>query len=119
MNPDAILETLYTQWSAEDECYLARSVFCPAIIGIGETPKAAKRCFTELLQDYCDDLAAGRMVKHDGPGRPKKGKIRFNTEIEPDIKAALAQTAKRIGVSQGEVVEYLFRNFQAQLQPPQ
>jgi len=110
MNAEAIRNTAVLR--EQDGDYIVQSPLCPEVIGAGDTEQEAWQIFEEILEDYLADHKAGRVAKE--LGRPRKNKIRFHTEIDPDVKAAIAALAKQFGVSQGEAVEYLFRRFAAE-----
>jgi hypothetical protein len=40
-------------------------------------------------------------------GRPAKGYVQFNTNIRPSSKYTITKLADELGISQGEVVDYL------------
>jgi len=112
MNRTVIEKTAVISWSQEDEEYVVRSLHCPMVIGVGETQEEAFRLFHELLDDHFEELKKGR-IKQSTSGRPAKNKARFDAQLDPDIKKALTNLAKDLGVSQGEAVEYLFSHYQA------
>lgn len=91
----------------ENGDHIVQSPLCDDIIGAGDTEAEAWKIFYELLEDYVDDYRAGRLAV--GPGRPRKGKIKFSVEIAPDVREAVAALAKKLKISQGEAVECLFR----------
>lgn len=104
MNLEAIKKTAIQ--SVEDGGYVVKSPLCPMVMGVGDTPDEAWRIFHEMLDEHYEGWKAGRVAR--GPGRPKKGKTRLHAEVDPDVKTALAEGAKGLGISQGEMIEYLF-----------
>lgn len=110
MNAEAIRKTAVLRREHGD--YVVQSQLCPDVIGAGDTEQEAWQIFEEILQDYLADHKAGRVAQ--GRGRSRKHKIRFTTEIDPDVKRAIAAMARQFGVSQGEAIEYLFRRFEAE-----
>jgi hypothetical protein len=51
-------------------------------------------------------LQAGQTVHKRG--RPTKGYVELHTQVKPVVKAEIARKAKEFGISQGEVIEYLW-----------
>lgn len=112
MNLDAIRKTAILQWSDEDEGYVIRSPLCRGVVACGDTKEEAQELFEDMLTEYYEDYKAGRL----SPlivGRPPKNKESFNTRLDPEIKAALSSAAKGMGISSGELIEYLFLKNQA------
>lgn len=105
MNIDAIKKTAFLRQEEGD--FIVESPLCQDVVGVGDTEAEAWQIFFEILEDYIADLKLNRVAK--GPGRPKKGKKKFAVEIDPDILVAIGEYAKELGISQGEVVEYLYR----------
>jgi predicted RNase H-like HicB family nuclease len=111
MKAETIRKTALIQWSEEDEAFLIQSPLCPDVVAIEETEEQAWELFDDMLAVYLQAEQEGRLAK--GPGRPRKNKIRFDAEIDPDIKVALADEAKGLGISLGEMVEVLFGHYRA------
>lgn len=113
MNKDAILETMITAWCPQDGCFVTRSTITDTITAAGESVEEAERMFREMVEIHHEEYRAGRHALYAQPGRPKKGKVKFNTEIDPEIKAQIAALAKEKHISQGEAVEYFFSFYKA------
>lgn len=111
MNKKAILATVKTVYSDEDEGYIANSPLWELTSAFGETPEEAFNEFVILFEMDYEDYITGKHIKSP-VGRPAKGKTRFHAEVDPDIKQAIAMMGKKLHMSQGEVVEYLFKSFQ-------
>lgn len=94
--------------SKDGDDYVVESPLCPMVIGVGDTPEEAYQVFNEILDDYIDELKKGRIAQ--GAGRPIKPvkKTRLDATISQQIKEAMTQQAKAMGISRGELVEYLF-----------
>lgn len=111
MNEKAIRKTAAVIFDKEDG-YIIQSPLCPVIMAIGDTEKEAWELFEDMLKQHMIACKEGRVA--EGPGRPAKGKVFFHTKIDPDIKEALKTLSKGFSLSQGEVVEYLVRKYQAE-----
>ncbi len=107
MNKDSIKATAVCRWDMEDECYVVSSPVMDIVLGVGDTEAEAWQIFNEILEETYQCYLEGRLANHPKPGRPAKHKVRIHAEISPDIKEAIQAMAKRIGISQGEVLEYL------------
>lgn len=113
MDKEALLKTMVTHWDENDNCFVTESPLDLLICGTGDTPEASVQSFHLHVEAHYEAYKQGKHARYNKPGRPAKGKTRFNTEIDPDVKAALTAAAKEIGISQGEMVEYLFKRYQA------
>jgi len=109
MNKETILKTAQAVFSADDECFVARSPLSDVIVGHGEDEASALASFKESVEIHWEEYQAGRHGTYRKTGRPAKGKKKFAVEIDPDIQAAIAMRAKTLKISQGEMVEYLYR----------
>jgi len=107
MNKQAILKTAICYWSKEDDCYIVESPLLEPIAGVGENPEEALRIFKNLLSDAYEAYLEGRMPGYDKPGRPAKGNVTFNTDLQPETKERIRTLASHIGCSMGEIVDYL------------
>lgn len=106
MKVEAIKKTAI-HWIDESGDHIVESPLCPMVSGVADTEAEAWQIFNEMLEEHIGDLKANRVAK--GPGRPAKGKAKFAVEIEPETKTAISACAKDFNISQGELIEYLFR----------
>lgn len=113
MNKDAIVKTAITRWSDEDDCFVTESPLAPTIVGCGDTEQEAYDAFLTHIEANYEAYEQGKHAIYSKAGRPQKGKIKFNAEIAPEIKHEIAALAKRIGISQGETVEFLYSFYNA------
>ncbi len=113
MKKETIQKTAICFWDSDSECYVVRSPLFKRVMGAGETPEEAWKIFKEILEDTYEAYKAQRLAEYNGPGRPRKNKVRINTEISPDIKVALETMATDIGISQGEAIEYCITFYKA------
>jgi hypothetical protein len=94
-------------WSTDADSYVAESAMMPNVaIGLGATPDEAKQSFDAALNDVFDELTADNVAGYK-MGRPAKGYVPLNTNIRPASKQMLAELARQMDISQGEVVDYL------------
>jgi predicted RNase H-like HicB family nuclease len=107
MNKQVIRKTAICYWSKEDECYLMQSPLCEGVLGVGDTAEEAETTFNDLLSDTYEAYLEGRVPGYDKPGRPAKGGVSFDTNIQPSTKECLKEIAAKIGCSMGEAVDYL------------
>jgi predicted RNase H-like HicB family nuclease len=114
MNKSAILKTVRADYSPDDECFVARSPLSDVICGHGASEEEALASFRESVAIHWEEYQAGRHGTYRRPGRPSKGKTKMTIDVDPEIREALAQYAKAMGLSQGEMVEHLCRVYQAQ-----
>lgn len=106
LKKDSIRKTAITYWSDEDTAFVMESPLFDRIAGTGDSPAEAKAMFEEMLDDTYDDLARDRVAGYKR-GRPAKGCVDFHCQIRPDTKEAIPRLAKKLGISQGEVVDVL------------
>jgi predicted RNase H-like HicB family nuclease len=105
MNIDTIKKTAICIWDTDSECYVVRSPLMKRVSGAAETPEEAWKLFTDILEDTMELMKKGQFVKQEGPGRPRKDRVRLNTDLDPDIKASLEKMAKTLHISQGEAID--------------
>lgn len=108
MNIDTIKKTAIMHYSEEDQGWVIQSPLCMEVLACGDSLEEAEDLFDEMLEAHYEDYKAGRLAKRPSAGRPPKGKTKTTIDIDPDIKAGLAAYAKSLGISQGEVIEYLY-----------
>ena len=114
MDRVAILKTALLKPEA-NSMFSVSSPLCSGVLGVGKSPEEAYRSFVDLVQDryiaFLESKLAGNQEKRDR-GRPKKGYAEFHTKINPDIKDQLSGMAEELGISQGELIEYLYRCYE-------
>lgn len=113
MNRDAVIKTAITRWSPEEGCYVTESHLAETISGSGDTPAQAHQVFVEMVEMNYQAYKEGKHALYNRPGRPKKGKVALRAEVNPKIKDEISNLAKEFGISQGETVEYLLRQYEA------
>lgn len=116
MNREAILKTALLQREANGVCTVS-SPLCSGVLGVGNSPEEAYRSFVSLVQDryiaYLEGKLVGSQEKRErGRGRPRKSYVEFHTKIHPDVKSQLSGMADALGISQGELIEYLYRCYE-------
>lgn len=102
-----IEKTAVCYWSDEDDLYVAESPLFPRTAGIGDTAQSARRHFEKMLNEIYGDLACSRVRGYNKRGRPAKGGVAFNTKLQPESKLYIDELADSLGISQGEVIDYL------------
>ncbi len=109
MNCDAILNTAVVRWSEDDEAYIAMSPLVDYICGAGSTEDEAIQSFQLHVNAHYEAYIQGRHAANARPGRPRKDKkVPLRAEVRPETKREIAAMAKRLGISQGEAVEYCY-----------
>jgi hypothetical protein len=104
---EKIKNTMVCYWSAPDEVFVAESSMMPHVImGIGKTVDEAKKDFFKVLSAAMNDIENDNVAGYK-VGRPAKGYVAFNTNIQPTSKRRIAELADEMKVSQGEIVDYL------------
>jgi hypothetical protein len=104
---ESIEKTAICYWSKEDAAYVAQSPLFPRTAGIGDTPQEARSHFTHMLDQAYSYLADTNVRGYNKRGRPAKHGINFHTQIRPNTKKYIAELAKSLDISQGEVLDYL------------
>ena len=118
MNKDAILKTVITRWSDEDEAYIAESPLADTIGGVGDTPEEAMEVHKRFVEGEYLAYLENKHAVYNKRGRPSKGKIKVSLDIRPDLREAIKAMAAEFGISQGEVLEYLHARYQAEQSKP-
>lgn len=117
MKKEAILATRLL--SQEDGCWLVTSSLLEAselgdqVLGADHDKAKALSVFEELLDDVLDGYRRGEIMPRNGPGKPKKNKVRLFADVSPSSRDAILALAKKLGVSQGEVLNYLVAFYEA------
>lgn len=107
MKKETIEKTAVCYWSKQDDCFVVRSPSFDNIAGTGETAQEAVAMFQDMLDDWYPSITEGRVVGYDKAGRPLKGGVALNCLVKPETKQRLERLTKRLGMSYGEVVDYL------------
>lgn len=107
MNREAISKTAVCYWSDEDDCYVVSSMIFHVCAGIGDTPEEAWTLFKYFLNETYIDYKEGRLAGYDKAGRPSKGGLGIHVRVQPTTKEDIDKLAKKFGISQGEVIDYL------------
>lgn len=106
MDKDAIRKTAVMRYEEGD--YIVESPLSNRVTGAGDSPEEAWEIFSEILDETYQDWKKGKLAGYETAGRPKKNKIHTHTKIDPDIRKAMDEFAKKVGCSTGEIIEYLW-----------
>lgn len=117
LSREAIKKTTICYWSDEDEAFIAESTIFPRTAGFGATKREALAHFGVMLDELWDDLKTGKVQGYDKVGRPRKNGVRFDALIKPATKILIAKRAKELGISQGELLDYLVKSAASQNKP--
>ena len=122
MNKDAIFKTAICK-EAEGQ-FVVFSPLCETSMGLGSTMQEAAQNFKTVIQDryiaFLEQRLApgGRKV-----GRPRKEQSAdFHTQVKEEVKQSIVDLAKELDLSQGDIIEFLYRCYQQtreQLQLPE
>lgn len=107
MNRDLILKTAVCYWSNDDECYVAESPLCEAVIGDGDSEEEAMNSFTDHLNEQ---YIAHLEKKLDRRGRPAKNRVTLHVQVLPKTKAQVDKLSKLMEASQGEIIDWAMFN---------
>lgn len=107
MKKKAIANTAVLYWCDEDACYLKESPLFDSVLGVGGTPEEAETTFSDLLDDAYEAYLEGRVPGYAKPGRPSKGGVSLNSDVQPTTKESIKQLSQQFDCSTGEVVDYL------------
>jgi hypothetical protein len=112
MNKDAILKT--AMWRKEEGQFVVLSPLSEGLAGTGKTKEEAAAQFRSVVQDRWIAYLEGRLVGSKGSvGRPKKCAVEFHTQVNPEVKKDIVALAQDLGLSQGDIVEFLYRCYLA------
>lgn len=114
MRKEAIKKTAVLRCIGGEDGYIVESPLSNKIAGVGDTPEEAWQLFNEILEQSYQLYKQGKFQLNTHPGRPKQGKTRLYADVKPEVKEDIAAIAKEIGISSGEVVEYLYMLYQSQ-----
>ncbi len=107
MNKKAIADTALCRYDEKEKCYIVESPLFDRVTGVAETESEARQIFHELLDETYIAYLEGKLVGYDKRGRPAKGNVEFHAQVKPEVKAQIAERAKALGISQGDVITYL------------
>lgn len=107
LKKEVILQTAVLYFDAADKCYVVESPLCDEVIAAADSAEEACRIFVEFLNETYVDYLEGNLVGYDRPGRPSKGAVTLHTRVKPETKGRLEDLSAHIGVSLGELVDYL------------
>ena len=108
MNKNGIIKTAICRFDPKEKCYIVQSPLFDRCIGAAKTKEKAWKIFYELLDEFYIAYLEGNLFGYEKPGRPRKRNVELHALVKPEIKKEIANTAKDFGVSQGEVIEYLY-----------
>ena len=108
MNKRGIAKTASCRFDSKEGCYIVQSPLFDRCIGVAETDEEAWQIFDDLLDEYYIAYLEGKLVGYDKPGRPAKGYVDLHAQVKPLIKEEIASKAKELGISQGDMIEYLY-----------
>lgn len=119
MKKSAIMSTLITRWQPDEAVegsgywvvtspLVEFSALKGLVLGAHRNPDEAKALFEDMLDDALEDYQQGLIGNRGGPGKPQKHKTGLHAEVASDVKLALSLAAKDYGLSQGEMIEFLW-----------
>lgn len=108
MNRNAIASTALCKYDAQQGSFIVQSPLFERCIGAASTEEGARETFKQMLNEYYVAYLEGTLVGYSRRGRPAKGNVEFHAQIKPKVKRGITQIASELGISQGEVVDYLF-----------
>ena len=108
MNKLAITQTANCRYEKKEGCFIVQSPLFERCMGVAKTEKEAWKIFNELLTDYYIAYLEGNLIGYEKRGRPAKGYVEMHVQVKPTVKKQIASKAKKLGISQGEVIEYLY-----------
>lgn len=106
ISKETIIKTSICYWSDDDGCFVVESPLVDITAGVGETVELAKRHYAEMLDDVYPELLKDNVIGYKG-GRPAKGGVQMNTLVQPATKKQVSELSEKIGISQGEVIDFL------------
>src|SRR5271170_6417514 len=109
MNKEAVAKTAICRYDVGEKCYIVQSPLFERCIGAAATKEEAWKIFRELLADFYVAYLEGKLVGYARRGRPAKGYVELHAQVKPVVKEEISARAKDLGISQGEVIEYLCR----------
>ena len=108
MNKTAIAKTAFSRYDKKQGCYIVQSPLFERCLGVARSEKEAWKIFNELLTEYYIAYLEGKLVDYEKPGRPAKGYVELHAQVKPKVKKQIAEKAKELGISFGEMIEYLY-----------
>ncbi|MBS1995180.1 MAG: hypothetical protein JSS86_02675 [Cyanobacteria bacterium SZAS LIN-2] len=107
MNKKAIFNTALCRYDEKEGCFIVESPLFERVIGVAPRESEAWKLFGELLNETYVAYLEGNLVGYEKRGRPARGNVEFHAQIKPEVKAQIAETARTLGISQGDVIAYL------------
>jgi predicted RNase H-like HicB family nuclease len=107
ISKDSIRRTAVCRWSDEDECFVVESPLFDRVIGTGYTAQEAQALFESMLDGAYAEIKAGNVIGYNKAGRPAKEGVQLNCRVKQHTHEGVAQLAKDLDISQGEVVDVL------------
>ena len=108
MNRKAIAKTALCKFDSKQKCFVVQSPLFERCIGVAKTEAEAQHIFFELLDEYYVAYLEGKLVGYEKRGRPAKGYVDFHVQVKPLVKKGIATRAQELGISQGEIIDYLY-----------
>lgn len=105
---ETIEKTGVCYFSRADNCYIVESPLFPRTAGIGASVDEAWQHYREMLAPIYEELIAGNVLGYNKQGRPAKGGVDLHTQVKPRVKKAILDLSKKLGVSIGDAIEYLW-----------
>lgn len=114
MNKSAIIKTAIEQYDSKEDLFIVQSPLLDICTGAAKNKKEAWQIFHDLLNSmYIKYLEGKKVGRYKSPGRPAKNRLGFACQIKPTTKRSIQSMAKKLEISQGEVIDYLLRSHQA------
>jgi hypothetical protein len=114
MNREGIKKTAVCRYDKRKKVYIVESPLLDICHGIANTEQKAWEIFEDLLNAMYIEYLEGRKVgQYSKRGRPRKGGVAFNANIKSTTKKMVANLASHLGISQGEVMDFMVASWQA------
>ncbi len=108
MNKNAIAKTAFSRYDKRQGCYIVQSPLFERCLGVAKSEKEAWKIFHEILSGYYIDYLEGKLIGYEKPGRPAKGYVELHAQVKPKVKEQIGKKAKELGISFGDMIEYLY-----------
>lgn len=119
MNIETIRNTALCRYDSKEGLYIVESPLLGICSGIAEQKEEAWESFNVLLQAMYVEYLEGKRVwtyhrkKTVKRGRPPKGGVKINTQVNETTKKVISKLAARFHCSYGEAIDYLSGYFMA------
>jgi lipoate synthase len=114
MNRDAIKNTAVCSYDRKEKLYTIESPLLNICSGIAETEDEAREIFEDGLDAMYIEYLEGRQVgQYAKRGRPAKNRVNLNCQVKPETIKSIKKLAAKLGVSQGECVDFLYAHWSA------